>query len=437
MKFPFCIAPLLLLQFINLTWALPWDLLTCPLPVPPPPFVQYVLSPDVGIDGNSTKKKIGPAMTKIINLLLPRQTVICHLVNCDAKTWCCNAQTCGFSVTGAWVCNSPTITQTSTSTYQSTTTSTITSTSSITSTFWNMMTAWSYISSTDTRTATVTVTYTLTQTSLTTSSITLTRRDMPTPTPTRCVRRTEEKKKRKRGLAQGADPTKTNTVTATVVVTATPATIYQTTTSPYIYWITKETTTTLTTFRTVDGTTTITSTYQTVTTTTSTVTDATTTTKNPSPDSSGGGGGGGGPSIGVKVGAGVGAGVGGLVVITLLAMLAWRKCTKPTAEEEWAGNQPVEDRNAPPGGAGPGMALVGAGGMVLAAGANDKVPYKAGYYDQGENGAMTETSSSPPPPLPPASPPAAYFQPVPYPQGYPGLPSPFLPLPYEICREVE
>ena len=110
-------------------------------------------------------------------------------------------------------------------------------------------------------------------------------------------------------------------------------------------------------------------------------------------------------------------------------MLIWRKLKKPTAEEEWAGNQPVEDINASLGSTGPGIAIFGAGGMAPAAGANDKVPYKAGYYDQDGNGVMTETSSSPPP--------AAYFQPVPYPQGYPGLPSPFLPLPYEICQEVQ
>jgi len=432
MKSPFCIAPLLLLQFINLTWALPWDLPTCPLPVPLPPPVQYVLSPDVGIDGNSTRKKIGLAMTKIINLLLPRQTIICHLVTCDSKNWCCNDQTCSWS-SNKWVCLSPTRTLTVVSTYQSTTTSTSTSTSSITSTTWNTKTTWTYISSTGVWTTTVTVTNTLTQTSLTTSPITLTKRGMPTPTPTRCVRRTEEKEKRKRGLAEGADPTLTKFVTTTVVVTATPATYYSTTIWSYTYWITGQTTITQTTFAKVEITTTITSTYQTVTTTTSTVTDATTTTKTPSPDSSPSpspSGGGGGPSIGVKVGAGVGASVGGLVIIALLAMLIWKRCTKPTAEEEWAGNQPVEDINAPPGGAGPEMAMAGAGGMALGAGANDKEPYKAGYYDQDGNMVMTETSSSPPR----APPPAAYFQPVPYPQGYPGLPSPFLPLPYEICQ---
>ena len=107
------------------------------------------------------------------------------------------------------------------------------------------------------------------------------------------------------------------------------------------------------------------------------------------------------------------------MIIALQAMLIWKKCTKPTAEE-WAGNQPLEDTTAPPGGAGPRIAIVRAGGMVLAVGANDKVPYKASYYDQDGNWVMTETCS-----LPPAPPPAAYFQPVPYPQGYPGLPSPF------------
>ncbi|PUU72265.1 hypothetical protein B9Z19DRAFT_715725 [Tuber borchii] len=421
MKSSLCIAPLLLLQFINLTWALPWDLQTCPLPVPPSPHVQYILPSDVGIDGNNTRKKIGFAVTKIINLLLPRQTVVCRLANCDSQNWCCNDQTYSVS-NNKWTCLAPTRYQPVTSTYQSTATSTITSTSSITSTTWNTVTTWTYISSTDVWATTVTVTKTITQTSLTTSSITLTRRGMPTPTPTRCVRQTEDKEKRKRGLADGANPTSINWITITVWITAPASTIYMSTTWSYTYWITGQTTITQTTFARVDSTTTITSTYQTVTTTTSTVTDTTTTTENPSPDSSpssspsGGGGGGGGPSIGVKVGAGIGAGVGGLVIIALLAMLIWRKYTKPTAEEEWAGNQPVEDISAPPGDAGPGMAMVGAGGMVLAAGANDKVPYKSGYYDQGGNGVTTGTSPSPPPPAPP---PAAYFQPVPYPQGYP------------------
>ena len=110
----------------------------------------------------------------------------------------------------------------------------------------------------------------------------------------------------------------------------------------------------------------------------------------------------------------------GLVIIALVAMLIWRKCKKPTAEEVWAGNQPVEDRNAPPGGAGPGMVVVGPGGVLLAAGATNKAPYKAGYHHQGGNVVVTETSPSPAPP------PVAHFQPAQYPQGYPGLSSPFL-----------
>ena len=197
MKSPFCIAPLLLLQFINLTWALPWDPPTCPLPVPLPPPAQYALSPDVGVDGNSTRKNIGLAMKNIINLLLPRQTTICQHVMCDSKGYCCNDQTCSWSG-NHYVCLFPTRTLTVTSTYLSSTTSTRTSTSSITSTTWNTMTTWAYISSTDFWSTAVTVTNTLTQTSLTTSSITLTKGSMPTPTPARCVRLTEEEERRRR-----------------------------------------------------------------------------------------------------------------------------------------------------------------------------------------------------------------------------------------------
>jgi len=409
MRSPFCIAPLLLLQFASLTWALPWDLPTCPLPAPPPPPAQHVLSPDVGVDGNSTKKKTDLTATKIIHLLLPRQITTCQRVTCNSQYYCCNDQTCSFQL-NKWVCLWATRIVTTTSTYRSTTTSTSTTTLSFTSTTWNTITTRTYVSSTSVWTTTVTVTSTDTETSLTTSSITLTKRGMPTPTPIRCVRRPEEEEKRRRELAKRADPT--IYVTTTIVVTATPpSTYFFTTTWLYTYWITGQTTTTLTAFVHVDRTATVTSTDITTTTTIATVTE-TTTTKAPTP-------------IDVKVGAGVGGGVGGLVVIALVAMLIWKKCRKPTAEEEWAGNQPVEDRNAPPGGAGPGMVMVGPGGVVLAAGATNKVPYKPGYYDQNGNVVMTETSPSPPP----APPPVAYFQPAQYPQGYPGLSSPFLPSP--------
>ena len=402
MKSPFCIAPLLLLQFINLTWALPWDLPTCPLPAPPPLPAQHVLSPDV--DGNSTRKKTDLSVTKIISFLLPRQTT-CLTVTCNAQYYCCNDQTCGFK-SNSWVCLWPTRTLTATSTYRSTSTSIVTTTRSFTSTTWDMSTTWTYVSSTSVSTKTITVTSTATETSLTTTSITLTKRGMTTPAPVRCVRRPEEEEeKRMKELVKRADPTVW--VTTTIVVTVTPpSTYFYTTTWLYTYWITGQTTTTLTTYVRVDRTSTVTSTYLTTTATTSTVTE--TTTKAP------------GPSLDVKVGAGVGGGVGGLVVIALIAMLIWKKCTKPTAEEEWAGNQPVEDRNAPPGGAGPGMLVVGPGGVLVAAGATNKAPYKAGYYDQAGNVVVTETSPSP------ALPPVAHFQPAQYPQAYPGLsPPPF------------
>ncbi|PUU79569.1 hypothetical protein B9Z19DRAFT_1081393 [Tuber borchii] len=336
-------------------------------------------------------------VTKIINFLLPRQTSICLRVTCNLQYYCCNDQTCAFQ-SNSWKCLWPTRTVTATSTYQSTTTSTITTTLSFTSTTWDTITTRVSASITGVWTKTTTVTSTATETSFTTTSTTLTKRGMPTEAPVRCVSRPEEEEKR--GLAKRADPTVY--VTTTIVVTMTPpSTYFFTTTWLYTYWITGLTTTTLTTFVDVDRTSTVTSTYLTSTTTTSTVTETITKTPTPVP-------------IDVKVGAGVGGGVGGLLLIALGALI-WKKCTKPTAEEEWAGNQPVEDRTAPPGGAGPGMVPVGPGGVPLAAGATDKVPYKAGYYDQGGNVVVTETSPSPAPP------PVAHFQPAQYPQGYPEL----------------
>jgi len=396
MKSPFCIAPLLLLHFTNLTWALPWDPPTCPLPAPPPSPAQHVLSPDVGADGNSTEKKTNLVPTKVIKLLLPRQTTTCLRVMCDSQYYCCNDQTCSNRLT-KWVCLWATRTVTVTSTYQSTTTVIATTTRSITTTTWDTVTVWTHVSSTDLWTTTVTVTNTPTQTSFTTTTVTLRGRGMPTPT--RCVRRPEEEERRRGGLAKRADYT--YYVTTTIVVTATPSTLYLTTTWLYTYWVTGQTTTTRTTYINADRTTTVTETNWAPTTTTTFVFETTTRIPKLTPDQ--------------KVGIGVGSGVGGLAIIALVVALIWKKCMKSRAAEAWASNQPVEDRNVPPGGAGHGMAMFGAGGKVLAAGETYKGPYKAGFYGQDGNVVITETPSSPPP---------AHFQQAQYPQGYPGSSSP-------------
>ncbi|PWW72677.1 hypothetical protein C7212DRAFT_348065 [Tuber magnatum] len=224
-----------------------------------------------------------------------------------------------------------------------------------------------------------------------TSSITLTRRGMPTPT--RCVHRPEEEEGRWRELVRRADPTYFITIIVTVTATP-PATYYLTTTRLSTYWITRYSTRTRTSFIGVARTSTITSTYKITTTTTYTTIKTTTVSQ-------------GGLSAGAKVGAGVGGGVGGLAVIVIVVALIWKKCTKPTAADVWAGNQPVEDGR---GYAGLGKAPIGAGGMVLAAGATDKSyqgAYRAGYYGQNEDTVSAGTSSSPPP----LQPPVAYFQP--------------------------
>jgi len=410
MKSPFCIVPLLLLQFINLTWALPWDLPTCPLPAPPPSPAQRVLSPDVGVDGSSSspEKKTNLSPTKIVKYLPPRQvatTTTCLRTNCDTQYYCCNDQTCSYQQS-KWVCLWATRTVTVTSTYQSTTTSISTTTRSITTTTWDTRTVWTLISTTGAWTTTITVTRTPTETSYTASTVTLRERGMPTPT--RCVRRPEEeeeeRRRRKRGLAKRSDFT--YYVTTTIVVTATPAsTLYLTTTWLYTYWITGQITTTHASYIGADRTLTETSTYLAATTTTTIVAVTTTKVHKMTPDQ--------------KVGAGVGGGVGGLAVIALVVALIWKKRAKPpTAPEQWASNQPVEDRNVPPGG-GAGLGMAGVGGMALAAGATYKDPYKAGYYGQDGNVVMTETPSS----QQPQQPPPAHFQPVQYPQRYPGLSS--------------
>ncbi|RPA99542.1 hypothetical protein L873DRAFT_1843462 [Choiromyces venosus 120613-1] len=218
----------------------------------------------------------------------------------------------------------------------------------------------------------------------TTTSITLTRRGMSTPT--RCVRRPEEEK-RNRELVKRADPT--FYVTLTITVTETPA--YMTSTWLSTYWITSEATTTRISHLGVVKT--VTSTTVTTTTTSATATATI------SP---------GGLTAPEKVGAGIGGTVGGLAVIALAVVLIWRKYVKPTAQEEWAGNQPVEDRTASHTQLGAGMAMAGAGGMKTGAGMTGnkgyQQPNKVGHYDQNGNLVMTDSSSSPSP-LP-----AAYSQ---------------------------
>ncbi|KAG0636935.1 hypothetical protein HOY80DRAFT_312753 [Tuber brumale] len=399
MKSPFYIAPLLFLQFVNLTRALPWDPPTCPLAAPQPTPAQRVLQPD-GNTGNNT----APPVTKMLDRLLPRQTTICQRVTCNSLYYCCNDQTCTYSSAQAlWRCQYPTRTLTVTSTYRSTSTSISTTTHTITATTTvDTRTVWTYITSTGTWTTTDVVTSTATETSSVTSSITLTRRGMPTPT--RCVRRSEGEGGW-RGLAKRQGTT--IFVTTTVTVTATPAsTFYMTTTWLTTYWISRTWTTTRTSFIGLARTFTVTSTYTATTTATATATETTTVSRK-------------GMSVGAKVGAGVGGGVGGLAVVALLVVLIWKKVTKPTAEEEWAGNQAVEDRTVQPGNMEHGAAIVGAGGTLLAAGATDKIyqepyEYKAGYYSQ--DAGMGS------PPLPP---PVAYFQPYEQPgqylEGYPEL----------------
>ena len=230
------------------------------------------------------------------------------------------------------------------------------------------------------------------------------------PAPTRCVRRSEEEEKRRKGLAKRADFT--YYVTTTIVVTATPSTFYWTTTWLSTYWITGEITTTRTTYINADRTVTETTTELAPATTTTFTVETTTLIPKLSVDQ--------------KVGIGVGSGVGGLAIIALVVALIWKKCMKSRTAEAWASNQPVEDRSIPPGGtAGHGMAMVGAGGMVLAAGETYKGPYKAGFYGQDGNAVITG---------PPSSPPPAHFQQAQYPQGYPGLSPP--PFPVRFCQEV-
>ncbi|KAG0132154.1 hypothetical protein HOY82DRAFT_538842 [Tuber indicum] len=395
MKSPFCVALLLFLQFVDLTRALPWDPPTCPLPAPQPPPAQRILQHSV--DGSSTGNNTAPPVTKMLDRLLPRQTsTICQRVTCNSLYYCCNDQTCTYtSAQARWGCQWATRTLTVTSTYRSTSTSISTTTRTITTTTTvDTRTIWTFITSTGTWTTTDVVTSTATGTSYVTSSITLTRRGMPTPT--RCVRRLEEEGRR--GLAKRADPT--IFITSTVTVTATPAsTYYMTTTWLTTYWISRTWTTTRTSFIGVARTFTVTSTYRVTTAVTATAIETTTVSRK-------------GMSTGAKVGAGVGGGVGGLAVVALLVVLIWKKCTKPTAEEAWAGNQPVEDPTVPPGNMGHGAAIVGVGGTLLAAGATE--PYKAGYYPQ--NAGMAS-----PPPAPPMTYVQPYQRPGQYLEGYPGL----------------